>query len=98
MAKTRPSGLFRKGKRLRVAEATDVDPQPVVEPDPQPEVEVEVVSPSSAAAALSVPDFASMTVAKVIEWAGDDPVRRAAALDAERSADKPRKGILNVLA
>lgn len=44
--------------------------------------------------APAVPDG---TVAEVLEWAGDDPDRRAAALAAEK-AGKKRKGILDGLA
>jgi hypothetical protein len=36
------------------------------------------------------------TVAEVLDWAGDDPDRRAAALDAERNG-KQRKTVLEAL-
>lgn len=49
------------------------------------------------AADASPEDVPSGTVAEVLTWVGDDPVRAQKALDAEVSHDKPRKGLVSVL-
>jgi hypothetical protein len=53
----------------------------------------EEVSGSSQVGGIEVPEG---TVVEILDWAGDDPDRRAAALAAERSG-KRRKGLLSSL-
>lgn len=59
--------------------AEDSAPEFVLEPDPQP-----------------VDDQAALegTVADVLDWVGDDPVRAQAALDAEKAKDAPRSTLM----
>jgi hypothetical protein len=37
------------------------------------------------------------TAEQVLAWVGDDPQRAAAALDAEKASEKPRKGLVSAL-
>ena len=47
-------------------------------------------------ATISEPEVPDGTVAEVLDWAGDDPHRRQAALEAER-AGKNRKTVIEAL-
>lgn len=60
------------------------EPTPVPTPDPDPVVEE---TPEA-----TLPDFADMTIDEIVEWVGDDPERKEAALAGE-AAGKGRKSL-----
>ena len=82
MPKTTTSGRYSRFPAVnRAAAAPATAPAPAVAPAP---------------AAEPAPDFAELTVAEVLEWAGDDAGRRAEALAAEL-AGKNRKSLVEAL-
>lgn len=77
----RPQIVNRRQRRDRYEEITDELPTTSSGPYP------------STATTVNVDDVPDGTVTEVLEWAGDDPDRQAAAVEAERQG-KRRKGIL----